>query len=119
MKIADYVFKTLKARYNTTTGIDARDHMEMLYHFTFDREDLIVSFRLKLPKPNPEVDSLALLFEGANWNERETFELLGIKFRGHPDLRRLLLPEDWPDGIYPLRQDYKEWDKNAIRDRGV
>ena len=46
-------------------------------------------------------------------------EILGINFKGHPDLKRLLLPDDWPDGVYPLRRDYKEWDKNAIRDRGV
>jgi NADH:ubiquinone oxidoreductase subunit C len=101
------------------TAIDVRDHFEMLYHFTFDREDLIVSFRFHLDKANPEVDSLAPLFEGANWAERETYETVGIKFKNHPDLRRLLLPEEWPEGVYPLRQDYKEWDKTAIRDRGV
>jgi Ni,Fe-hydrogenase III component G len=119
MKIAQHVFHGLHARFNTVTAIDVRDHFEMLYHFTFDREDLIVSFRFCLEKANPEVDSLAPLFEGANWAERETHETMGIKFKGHPDLRRLLLPEDWPDGVYPLRRDYQEWDKSAIRDRGV
>jgi NADH-quinone oxidoreductase subunit C len=118
-KIAQHVFHGLRARFNTVTAVDVRDHFEMLYHFTFDREDLIVSFRFPVEKADPEVDSLAPLFEGANWAERETHETMGIKFKGHPDLRRLLLPEDWPDGIYPLRRDYQEWDKNAIRDRGV
>ena len=69
--------------------------------------------------PNPEIDSLAPLFEAANWVEREIHELLGINFRGHPDMRRLLLSDDWPQGVYPLRQDYQEWDPKAIRDRGV
>jgi len=46
-------------------------------------------------------------------------ELLGIYFIGHPDLSRLLLADEWPEGVYPLRKDYKEWDKKAIRDRGV
>jgi len=46
-------------------------------------------------------------------------ELLGIEFRGHPDMKRLLLAKEWPEGVYPLRADYEEWDKNAIRDRGV
>ena len=46
-------------------------------------------------------------------------KLLGINFKGHPDLRKLLLPDNWPEGVYPLRCDYKEWDKEAIRDRGV
>jgi Ni,Fe-hydrogenase III component G len=118
-KIAEYVFHEMKARFNTTTAIDARDHMEMLYHFMFDQQDLLVSFRLRLEKPNLEIESLAPLFEGANWCEREIHETLGINFKGHPDLRRLLLPEDWPDGVFPLRRDYQEWDKNAIRDRGV
>src|SRR5512142_2732288 len=118
-KIAEHVFHKMKARFNTTTAIDTRDRMELLYHFTFDEQDLVVSFRLFLEKPKLEIESLAPLFEGANWCEREIFETMGIKFIGHPDLRRLLLPEDWPDGIYPLRRDYQEWDPNAIRDRGV
>ena len=46
-------------------------------------------------------------------------ELLGIEFKGHPEMKRLLLPEEWPAGVYPLRTDYEEWDKKAIRDRGV
>ena len=119
VKVAVYVFKDMKARFNTASGVDARDHMEMLYHFTFDQISLVVSFRVKLGRENPEIDSLAPYFEGANWMERETRETLGINFKGHPDPRRLLLPEDWPQDVYPLRRDYKEWDKNAIRDRGV
>ena len=46
-------------------------------------------------------------------------ELLGIEFIGHPDPRRLLLSDEWPEGVYPLRRDYKEWDETAVRDRGV
>jgi len=118
-KVAEYVFHKMKARFNTATAIDCRDHMEMLYHFMFDQEDLLVSFRFRLEKPDLVVESLAPLFEGANWCEREIHETMGINFNGHPDLRRLLLPEDWPDGVYPLRRDYQEWDKSAIRDRGV
>ena len=78
-----------------------------------------VSLRVVLPKDKPEIASLAPVLEGANWIEREITEMLGIHFIGHPDMRRLLLPEDWPEGVYPLRRDYKEWDPNAIRDRGV
>jgi NADH-quinone oxidoreductase subunit C len=118
--IAEYVFKTLKGRFNTTSALDARDHMEVIYHFTFDEAGmLVVSFRTKLEKTHLEIDSLVPIFQGANWIEREIHELLGINFKGHPDLRRLLLPEDWPEGVYPLRRDYKEWDPNAVRDRGV
>jgi len=117
--LAIYVFRELGARFNIATGLDARYHMEILYHFMFEDINLLVSFRVKLDKQKLEIDSLAPLFEAANWIEREMNELLGIKFKGHPDMRRLLLPDNWPEGVYPLRCDYKEWDKKAIRDRGV
>ena len=119
VKLAKYLFKDLGARFNIASGVDVRHHMEILYHFTLEKIPLLISLRVKLDKSKPEIDSLAPLFEGANWIEREIHEILGIHFKGHPNLRRLLLPDDWPKGVYPLRRDYKEWDKNAIRDRGV
>ena len=119
VQVASYIFKDLKARFNTASGVDLRYHMEILYHFLIEDINLLISLRVKIQKPKLEIDSLSPIFEGANWIEREMHEILGINFRGHPDLRRLLLPDDWPDGVYPLRRDYKEWDKNAIRDRGV
>jgi len=119
VQVASYIFKDLKARFNTASGVDLRYHMEILYHFLIEDINLLISLRVKIQKPKLEIDSLSLIFEGANWIEREMHEILGINFRGHPDLRRLLLPDDWPEGVYPLRRDYKEWDKNAIRDRGV
>ena len=117
--MAAYIFKDLEARFNIASGMDLRNHMEILYHFTIEEINLIISLRVKLAKDNLEIDSLAPVFEAANWVEREINELLGINFRGHPDLRRLLLSDEWPEGVYPLRRDYKEWDKKAIRDRGV
>ena len=118
-KVAEYIFRDLGARFNIATGVDARYHMEILYHFTIEDINLLISLRVKLDKSNLEIDSLTSLMEGANWIEREIHELLGINFRGHPDLRRLLLSDDWPEGVHPLRCDYKEWDEKAIRDRGV
>jgi NADH:ubiquinone oxidoreductase subunit C len=119
VKIASYIFKDLGARFNIASGVDVRYHMEILYHFILEEINLLISLRVKLQKPKLEIDSLAPIFEGANWIEREIHELLGINFKGHPDLRRLLLSDEWPQGVYPLRRDYKEWDKKAIRDRGV
>jgi len=118
-EVAGYVFKDLGARFNIASGTDVRHHMEILYHFTIEDINLLISLRVKLQKEKLEIDSLVPVFEAANWIEREMNEMLGIKFKGHPDLRRLLLSDDWPEGVYPLRRDYKEWDKNAIRDRGV
>ncbi len=119
LKVVQHIFKDLGARFNIASGVDGRYAMEILYHFTVDEIDLVLTLRVSLDKNKLEIDSIAPLFEGANWIEREMHELLGIDFKGHPDLRRLLLPDEWPQGVYPLRRDYQEWDKGAIRDRGV
>ncbi|HVX66836.1 MAG TPA: NADH-quinone oxidoreductase subunit C [Bryobacteraceae bacterium] len=66
------------------------------------------NFRLRLScrlhGENPEIDSVTSLWPGANWYEREVFDLFGVVFRGHPDLRRIMMPEDWQG--HPLRKDY-------------
>jgi len=118
-KIARYIFKDLGARFNIASGMDARSHFEILYHFIIEDLNLLISLRVKLQKNKPQIESLAPYIEATNWIEREMYEMLGINFKNHPDLKRLLLPELWPEGVYPLRRDYEEWDKDAIRDRGV
>lgn len=119
VKIATYIFKDLNARFNIASGVDTRHHMEILYHFTIEYLNLLVSLRVKLDRNKPRIESIAPVFRGARWIEREMNELLGIDFVGHPNLKRLLLADEWPQGVYPLRRDYEEWDPNAIRDRGV
>lgn len=59
-----------------------------------------------LERANPQVDSLANIWPTADWHEREAYDLFGIQFKGHPDLRRLLLPDDWPG--HPMLRDWKE-----------
>lgn len=60
--------------------------------------------RAEVPEADPVIDSVTSIWDGANWHERECFDMFGIRFTGHPDLRRILMPEDW-DG-FPLRKDY-------------
>jgi NADH:ubiquinone oxidoreductase subunit C len=119
ISISRHLFNDLGARFNTASGVDTRQFMEILYHFTIEEINLLISLRVKLNRTKPVIESLTSLCEAANWIEREMHELLGIQFKGHPELKRLLLPDSWPQGVYPLRCDYKEWDKTAIRDRGV
>lgn len=119
LPVAGHLFKELGARFHIASGVDTRSHLEVLYHFSVETLNLLVSLRVKLERDHPRVESLAPLIKGAAWVEREMHELLGIEFTGHPDLRRLLLPEEWPEGVYPLRSDYREWDPGAVRDRGV
>jgi Ni,Fe-hydrogenase III component G len=100
------VFKELGARFQIATGIDTPSDIEILYHWGFDGKDLIVTVKTRLDRENPEIDSVASICTGTEWIEREMWELLGIKFRNHPDMRHLLLDDDWPEGKYPLRRDY-------------
>lgn len=62
--------------------------------------------KVDLPRKEPEMPSLEAIWKAANWLEREIYDLLGVNFTGHPDLRRLLMPEDWVG--YPLRKDFVE-----------
>ena len=116
---ARYLFRDVGARFNIASGLETPACFEILYHFTVERLNVLVSLRVKLDKAEPRIDSLTPLFKAADWIEREMHELLGIDFRGHPNLQRLLLPEQWPEGVHPLRRDYREWDTGAVRDRGV
>ncbi|RPJ49383.1 MAG: NADH-quinone oxidoreductase subunit C [Candidatus Latescibacterota bacterium] len=63
-----------------------------------------VAMRAYVPRDNPVIDTVSDIWPSAGWFERESFDLMGIEYRGHPDLRRLLLPDDWEG--HPLRKDY-------------
>ena len=63
-----------------------------------------IVLKVELPRESPSVPSVALIWRTADWHEREVYDLFGIQFEGHPDLRRIFLPDDWEG--YPLRKDY-------------
>ena len=102
------MFQDLQARFQIATGVDTPTAIEVLYHWALDSLGCVVTMRTRLNRENPEIESIAPLCPAAEWIEREMWELLGIRFRNHPDLRHLLLRDDWPEGKYPLRRDYKE-----------
>ncbi|MGD9015326.1 MAG: NADH-quinone oxidoreductase subunit C [Candidatus Omnitrophota bacterium] len=103
-EVARILFKDMGLRYAIASGIDTPKGFEILYHFSFDKTGQIVSVRVFIEdKNNPEIDSLAVISPAFEWIEREIWEMLGINFIGHPNLKRLLLAEDWPEGKYPLR----------------
>jgi NADH-quinone oxidoreductase subunit C len=77
---------------------------ELNYHLVSIPLRQKVRVRVRLSSHDPVVDSLVPVWLGANWLEREIFDLFGIQFTGHPDLRRILLPDDWEG--YPLRKDF-------------
>lgn len=106
-EIVRYVFKDLKFRFNTASGVDDFDALEILYHFSNDPEGYVISLRAVIrDKQDPHIDTITNITRSAWWIERELHELFGIHFNGNSDLRPLLLPDDWPKGVYPLRKDF-------------
>ncbi len=77
---------------------------EVIYHLRSMKSKAMLRLKVSLPAENPHIASVTSLWKGADWLEREAFDLLGIRFDGHPDLRRILLPSDWQG--HPLRKDY-------------
>jgi NADH-quinone oxidoreductase subunit C len=99
-----------KLQYNLLTDATCVDRypveprFELNYHLVSIPRREKVRLRVRLAGSDPVVDSLVPVWPGANWLEREIFDLFGIRFTGHPDLRRILLPDDWEG--HPLRRDY-------------
>jgi len=103
-RVVEILFKNLELRFITASAVDLPEAFEFLYHFSNDPSGEIYTLRILLEdKIKPEVASITPLFPGAEWIEREIWEMFGINFIGHPNLKKLLLAEDWPQGDYPLR----------------
>jgi len=91
------------------SGVDlsARDEeLAIVYHLYAMRHRHSVVLKTTVPKTESRLPSVSHIWKTADWHERETYDLYGILFEGHTDLRRILLPDDWEG--YPLRKDYKE-----------
>ncbi|MBN1383856.1 MAG: NADH-quinone oxidoreductase subunit C [Elusimicrobia bacterium] len=105
VNVSEFLFNDLKLRFIICSGTDRRDGIEILYHFAEDKTGKVVSVRVLITdKENPEIETISGVIKGAEWIEREMWELLGINFKGHPNLKHLLLRDDWPSCNYPLRQ---------------
>ncbi len=95
---------------NVITAVDwlKQNRIDMVYHlYSYAKKHSCV-VKAELPRDKPEISSVYSLWKAADWHEREQFDLMGVQFTGHPDLRRIMLPDDWPG--HPLRKDYKEAD---------
>ena len=88
------------------SGVDYKDRIEVVYHlFSYSKRHTAV-LKVKLPRDNPSVETLEGVWKSANWMEREIFDLIGVNFEGHSDMRRILMPEDWIG--HPQRKDFVE-----------
>ena len=100
-----FLFEDLALRFVITTGIDSDDCFEILYHFSNDETGCVVTVKAFIrDREKPSIESIAPFVPAAEWIEREVHDLLGIDFENHPDLRRLILADNWPEGVYPLRK---------------
>jgi NADH-quinone oxidoreductase subunit C len=94
-------------RLSTVTAVDwfpQEPRFEVVYHLHSVEANERLRLKCRLSGEAPEIDSVTQVWRSADWYEREVFDLFGIRFAGHPDLRRIMLPEDWEG--HPLRKDY-------------
>ena len=94
-------------RLSSVTAVDrypAEPRFEVVYHLHSVESKSRVRLKCRIRGDNPEIESVTSVWRAANWYEREVFDLFGIRFTGHPDLRRIMLPDEWEG--HPLRKDY-------------
>ena len=111
-EVCEYLAKTDTLAFDSLmclSGVDlnAKDEdFAVVYHLYAMKHRHSVVLKTTVPKTDPHLPSVSHIWKTADWHEREAYDLYGIVFHGHNDLRRILLPDDWEG--YPLRKDYKE-----------
>jgi NADH:ubiquinone oxidoreductase subunit C len=89
------------------TGVDWKTHLSMVYHLRSTRHGHMLVVKIKLDRSNPLIETVSDIWRTAEQNEREAWEMFGIQFQHHPDLRLLILPDGW-EGKNPMRKDYED-----------
>jgi NADH-quinone oxidoreductase subunit C len=88
------------------TCVDWKTHFAMVYHFSSTRYRHNIVVKAKIDRTNPEIETVSDIWRTAEMLEREVYDLFGVKFLHHPDLRRLIMPDDWEG--WPLRKDFED-----------
>ena len=89
------------------TGVDWKTHISMVYHFTSTKHHQPIVVKIQLNRDQPELETVSHIWRTADFNEREAYEMFGVNFLNHPDLRLLILPEGW-EGRAPMRKDFED-----------
>ena len=106
--LAEFIHKELNGRFLITVATDRREDLgkfEITHVFSLDKEHLFVSIQTRVDPSDPTIPSITPKIPAAGWAEREMRDFMGVFPEGHPDPRRLVLSDDWPEGVYPLRRD--------------
>jgi len=101
-RLKDFGFE----RFGMVTAVDFGDDFELVYRLQSSRFGVGLFLKTEVPRDEPAIETITDLWPAADWQEREVYDLMGVEFIGHPDLRRILLPEDWVG--HPLRKDYHD-----------
>jgi NADH-quinone oxidoreductase subunit C len=104
----DLAFDNLMCESGADYPKETPPRMEMVYHLLSYKQDHTFALKVHLPRENPQVATVEGVWPVANWHEREAYDMFGIAFVGHSDLRRILLPDDWVG--HPLRKDWQDPD---------
>jgi len=112
VEVAGIMIDAPGVRLATATAIEVRDGIDVLYHWALEPAGAVLTLKVLATRPAMTVESIANVVPAANWIEREMHDLLGVSFANHPDMRRIILEDDWPEGVYPLRKDFDQ-----VRDR--
>jgi len=105
--IADYLKHDAEMDFdlmNFMTAVDYMTELELVYNFSSIKNRHHLTLKTRINRDNPQIPAVCLVYPTAEWFEREVFDLFGVHFSGHPDLTRIMMPEDWPG--HPLRKDY-------------
>lgn len=114
-QVCDFLYTSDATYFDSLSCLTALDNgvevntMEVIYNLYSIPFDHYLMISVVLDRSKPSVDSVSDIWRTANWHEREAFDLMGIQFEGHPDLRRILLPDDWEG--HPLLKDYEVQEK--------
>jgi NADH-quinone oxidoreductase subunit C len=95
---------------NFVAGVDRVKHFESIYHVYSWKTNTYLELHVELPRAKPQVDTVTDVWPSADWHERESWDMVGIEYVGHPDLRRILLKDDFVG--HPLRKDYVDLIEN-------
>jgi NADH/F420H2 dehydrogenase subunit C len=103
--VAKWLLEKGFSYFSFVTAVDRKKTFELFYHLVEPRGGEKVFLRTEISRRKPSISSVTSIWSGADWHEREVYDLFGISFEGHPNLKRLLLKDDFKG--YPLRKDYK------------
>jgi len=115
LPVSEFLWKNPSTYFDSLSCLTAIDQgpeagkMEVIYTLYSIPNHVTLHLRVLLDREKPTVSSVSSIWRTADWHEREAFDFYGIQFEGHPDLRRILLPEDWEG--HPLRKDYVQQSK--------